>query len=113
MSKLIYILILFFTLNTMKSQSWELYGKDTINKIDADGKKQAKWVLMGKHKPGTCYQTDQKAEEGAALPTGEVPFRVVDDTPLATRVAVSVIQNAQAQTGALADGTVGNAQGKR
>ncbi len=48
----------------MKSQSWELYGKDTINKIDADGKKQAKWVLMGKHKPGTCYQTDQKAEEG-------------------------------------------------
>lgn len=45
-------------------QSSELFGKDTINRIDAQGKKQDKWILMGKHKPGTCYSADQKAEEG-------------------------------------------------
>src|SRR3954469_21078361 len=48
----------------MHGQTWELLGPDTINKVDAEGKKQAKWVLLGKHKPGTCYQPDQKAEEG-------------------------------------------------
>jgi antitoxin component YwqK of YwqJK toxin-antitoxin module len=47
-----------------KAQSPELYGKDTINKTDIEGKKQGKWVLFGKHKPGTCYQADQKTEEG-------------------------------------------------
>lgn len=46
------------------AQTWELYGKDTVNKVDPEGKKQAKWILLGKHKPGTCYQVDQKAEEG-------------------------------------------------
>ena len=25
---------------------------------------EGKWVLFGKHKPGTCYQADQKTEEG-------------------------------------------------
>ena len=64
MKKLFYVLILFCSVGSVRSQTWELYGKDTINKIDVDGKKQAKWILMGKHKPGTCYQPDQKAEEG-------------------------------------------------
>lgn len=48
----------------MKAQSSELFGKDTINRIDVEGKKQGKWIYFGKHKPGTCYQPDQKAEEG-------------------------------------------------
>jgi len=50
------------------AQTWELNpltGKDTINKIDLEGKKQQKWILFGKHKPGTCYEVKQKAEEGA------------------------------------------------
>lgn len=64
MSKYIGILILFFSVSLMKSQSWELFGKDTINKIDVEGRKQAKWIVMGKHKPGTCYKPEQKAEEG-------------------------------------------------
>lgn len=46
------------------AQSSELLGKDTINKTDGEGKKQGKWVLFGRHKPGTCYQEEQKAEEG-------------------------------------------------
>lgn len=64
MNKGIQIILLLLLVIQLKSQSWELYGKDTINKIDVIGKKQDKWVLLGKHKPGTCYQTDQKAEEG-------------------------------------------------
>jgi antitoxin component YwqK of YwqJK toxin-antitoxin module len=38
--------------------------KDTINYTDVGGKKQKHWVLFGKHKPNTCYQPAQKAEEG-------------------------------------------------
>ena len=57
-----------FTLSciNISAQSFELLpnSKDTINYIDQAGKKQGKWVLMGKHKPGTCYTANQKAEEG-------------------------------------------------
>jgi antitoxin component YwqK of YwqJK toxin-antitoxin module len=51
----------------LSAQSFELLpnSKDTINFIDQVGKKQGKWVLMGKHKPGNCYKPEQKAEEGA------------------------------------------------
>jgi antitoxin component YwqK of YwqJK toxin-antitoxin module len=53
----------------LSAQSFELLpnSKDTINFIDQVGKKQGKWVLMGKHKPGptSCYKPDQKIEEGA------------------------------------------------
>jgi antitoxin component YwqK of YwqJK toxin-antitoxin module len=37
---------------------------DTINLIDFLGKKQGKWIIKGKHKPGTCYAAEQKVEEG-------------------------------------------------
>lgn len=50
------------------AQSYETLpnSKDTINFIDQVGKKQGKWVLMGKHKPSptNCYKPDQKVEEG-------------------------------------------------
>jgi antitoxin component YwqK of YwqJK toxin-antitoxin module len=46
------------------SQSFEMAGSDTINKTDAEGKKQGKWVLYGKHKSGACHKPDQKVEEG-------------------------------------------------
>src|SRR5690606_15859967 len=34
------------------------------NKIDAEGKKQGKWIFYGKHKSEGCYKAEQKAEEG-------------------------------------------------
>ncbi len=49
------------------AQSYEMggnSGKDTVNVIDVLGKKQGKWVIKGKHKPGTCYAPEQKIEEG-------------------------------------------------
>ena len=49
---------------SVRSQGFELLGRDTVNKIDIDGKKQGKWVLFGRHKAGGCYKPDQKAEEG-------------------------------------------------
>jgi antitoxin component YwqK of YwqJK toxin-antitoxin module len=64
MNKILYFFIFLAALSTAQSQSSELSGTDTINKIDIDGKKQGKWILMGKHKPGTCFQPEQKAEEG-------------------------------------------------
>lgn len=62
------VLLCFAGLNLLVAQSWEinpLTGKDTINKVDLEGKKQQKWILFGKHKPGTCYDVKQKAEEGS------------------------------------------------
>ncbi|MBL7918062.1 MAG: hypothetical protein JNM96_06670, partial [Bacteroidia bacterium] len=59
----VFLLAAFFSVN---AQSFELLqnGKDTVNLIDATGKKQGKWVIMGKHKPGDCYKSEQKIEEG-------------------------------------------------
>lgn len=62
MKKLLYILVTVCGVSFAQSQ--EVIGKDTVNRIDADGKKQGKWVLLGKHKPGTCYQAESKVEEG-------------------------------------------------
>jgi len=68
MKKTYFILIfLVYQISQGQSQSYELggaTGKDTINLIDALGKKQGKWILRGRHKPGSCFATDQKAEEG-------------------------------------------------
>ncbi len=47
-----------------KAQTYELLGKDTINYTDAQGKKQGLWIVLGKHKPGTCHAPTQKVEEG-------------------------------------------------
>jgi len=68
MRKVYFILIfLVYQMSQAQSQSYELAGpsgKDTINLIDALGKKQGQWVLKGKHKPGSCYAEDQVAEKG-------------------------------------------------
>jgi hypothetical protein len=37
---------------------------DTTNLTDANGKKQGYWTILGKKKPGSCYQAFQKVEEG-------------------------------------------------
>lgn len=66
MKKLLYTLALLclFSFIKAQAQTFELYKGDTTNKIDIDGKKQGKWVLLGKHKPGTCYAPEAKVEEG-------------------------------------------------
>jgi antitoxin component YwqK of YwqJK toxin-antitoxin module len=66
--RLFYIIIaLFFFSGTIRSQAFEMAGRDTINKVDATGRKQGKWILKGRHKPGSCYAADQKAEEGSYI----------------------------------------------
>ena len=68
MRKVYFILIfLVYQMSQAQSQSYEFggaSGKDTINLIDALGKKQGQWILKGKHKPGSCYAEDQVAEKG-------------------------------------------------
>ena len=66
--KKIYLILIFlvYQISRGQSQSFELgaNGKDTINLIDVLGKKQGKWIVRGKHKPGTCFTAEQKIEEG-------------------------------------------------
>ncbi len=53
--------------NSIQAQSYEVLPgtNDTINMIDQTGKKQGKWIVTGRHKPGGCYAAVQKIEEGA------------------------------------------------
>jgi antitoxin component YwqK of YwqJK toxin-antitoxin module len=66
--KKIYFLMIFlgYQISQGQSQSFEFApnGKDTLNLIDVLGKKQGKWIIKGKHKPGTCFAAEQKIEEG-------------------------------------------------
>jgi len=55
-------IILFMSSAT--AQNFELFGADTINRVDPEGRKQQKWIYLGKHRPGTCHRADQKVEEG-------------------------------------------------
>lgn len=64
MKKLLYILITVCGATFAQSQSSEVIEGDTCNRIDFGGKKQGKWIILGKHKPGTCYQPTQHVEEG-------------------------------------------------
>ncbi len=66
MKKLLFTLSILYSFSFFKAQaqSYEPYKGDSINKIDVDGRKQGKWILMGKHKPGTCYAPEAKVEEG-------------------------------------------------
>jgi len=65
--KNLFIPILFFAGISLKGQSQTSikYNNETINLIDVTGKKQGKWIVFGKEKPGDCFKPDQKAEEGA------------------------------------------------
>jgi len=66
MKWILYIFCL-LTLNKIQSQTYEIdpfNHKDTINKIDSEGKKQGKWIVTGKSRPGSCYNIKSKVEEG-------------------------------------------------
>jgi antitoxin component YwqK of YwqJK toxin-antitoxin module len=69
MKRLLCILITLFASTLLaQSQTFEIIGGDTCNKIDLEGKKQGKWILLGKHKPSaTCYKPDQEIEKGMYL----------------------------------------------
>lgn len=65
MKKFTLIILFLYTVSLAQSQTYEPGPNgDTLNLIDAQGKKQGKWIIKGKHKPGTCYQPEQKVEEG-------------------------------------------------
>ena len=53
-----YLIFIFlvYQISQGQSQSYEVETNgDTLNLIDALGKKQGKWILKGKHKPGSCF----------------------------------------------------------
>jgi len=66
MKPLIILVVCALSVSAIQAQSYELLAgsNDTINMIDLGGKKQGKWIVSGRHKPGTCYQPAQKIEEG-------------------------------------------------
>jgi antitoxin component YwqK of YwqJK toxin-antitoxin module len=63
---IIVLLFLCFGSAKAQAQTFELYlnGNDTINKIDIKNHKVGKWVIMGKHKPGSGYSSERIIETG-------------------------------------------------
>jgi antitoxin component YwqK of YwqJK toxin-antitoxin module len=62
--KKITLILLFITCKIGLAQSYELYNKDTINFVDATGKKQGKWIIFNRTKKLPQYPADAKVEEG-------------------------------------------------
>ncbi len=60
------IIFLLATFLYSNSQSFEVQSAkmDTINRIDADGKKQGKWIIFGKNNLKAGYQPNQIMSEG-------------------------------------------------
>ena len=64
MLKKVTLICLFIVCKIGLAQSYEIYNSDTINFIDAAGKKQNYWIIFGKMKKLPGYKDDQKVEEG-------------------------------------------------
>ena len=47
-----------------QSPTFEIMNGDTVNRIDGEGKKQGKWIVFGRDKPGSYCDPEQKTEEG-------------------------------------------------
>ena len=60
-----FFIILAVVFSDLSGQSYELVGGDTINKKDAMGKMQGKWIITGKNKRLPGYSPDAKIEEGS------------------------------------------------
>lgn len=63
MKKFLTILLFAITVCSTAQQNWAIAG-DTINMIDANGKRQGKWVILGKNNLNAGYQPDQIMSEG-------------------------------------------------
>ena len=58
------LLLLFIFCGIAHAQSFELNGKDTINRVDIEGKRQGYWKVYGRIKKLPGYNDDQLVEEG-------------------------------------------------
>jgi antitoxin component YwqK of YwqJK toxin-antitoxin module len=61
--KFIFALVL-VNFKILAAQTYDIIGSDTINIVDATGKKQGKWVVTNAIVHKECYAEDQKVEEG-------------------------------------------------
>ena len=70
--KKVVLILLIVTCKIAIAQSFEMAGKDTINRVDSIGKRQGKWIITNKiaHKP--CYTDDQKVEEGVFVSSRKI-----------------------------------------
>lgn len=62
-----------FDVNAQVDRMARFYG-DTINRKDANGKKQGQWIILGKDKPKLGYQQNHLVEEGNFQNSRKVGF---------------------------------------
>lgn len=59
-----FLSFLFFGMMICTSSAFSIDQDDKLNKTDADGKKQGKWIYFGKDRPEDGYPANGKIEEG-------------------------------------------------
>jgi len=62
-AKLFFVLLL-VNFKVVAAQTYELAGNDTVNIVDANGKRQGRWIITNSLLGRECYADDQKVEEG-------------------------------------------------
>lgn len=64
MNKSVFFLSVFFSILTISSSFSQINVEENINKKDSNGKKQGKWVCLGKDRPKEGFPANGKIEEG-------------------------------------------------
>ena len=64
MNKSVFFLTVFFSILTISSSFSQINVEENINKKDSNGKKQGKWVYLGKDRPKEGFPANGKIEEG-------------------------------------------------
>jgi antitoxin component YwqK of YwqJK toxin-antitoxin module len=64
--KLLYLIALFLFCKEITSQTFEFIpnSKDTVNYTHYKEGRKGKWIIMGQHRPKTCYTPSQIVETG-------------------------------------------------
>jgi len=60
----LFVFLTIFSVQFVPAQTFQIVDGDTINKKDASGKRQGKWIVTNKTKRLPGYKPDQKVEEG-------------------------------------------------
>jgi len=60
----LFFVLLLVNFKMVAAQTYEVIENDTVNVIDANGKKQGKWIITNNLLGKECYANDQKVEEG-------------------------------------------------
>ena len=71
MRNFLVLIFLCFAIHTLHAQKFDIVDGDTINKIDANRKRQGKWIIKANPAKDRGYKAGAVVEEGVFLKIAE------------------------------------------